>query len=248
MWLDNASREAVNRFWQQCGEIEPFPRRLERSIALALPVALIKLPHLMLHHIEHWLERRGAAFRFNCRSRAVRGCLVAFGGQGLIFLDRADPDDELRFTIAHEVGHFMVDYWLLRETAIAKFGPQIIEVFDGQRPPSITERVHALLASSALGVYTQLMERHQASGPAQTEVWEIEDRADRVALALLAPPEEVLSEANTSADTFAQRQEEMTNVLRGRFDLPEAVAAAYATSLLTSIDRGPSWVERLRLK
>src|SRR3982751_3882961 len=116
MWLDSLSQEVVNRFWQQSGEIEPFPRNLEQVISLALPAKLIKLPHLKLQAIESWLERRGTSFRFNCRSRAVRGCLVAYGGQGLIFIDETDPDDERRFTIAHEIGHFIVDYLLVRET------------------------------------------------------------------------------------------------------------------------------------
>lgn len=245
MWLDNASREAVNQFWQRCGEAEPFPRSLERGVALALPVALIKLPRLMLQDIESWLERRGALFSFNCRSRAVRGCLIAFGGQGLIFVDGADPDDERRFTVAHEAGHFIIDYWLLREAAIEKFGGRIAEVFDGLRRPDVTERVHAVLAGTELGVYTRLMERE---GGGSAGVWEVEDRADRVALALLAPPDEVLSSTDTSAANFVERRAEMTRALRERYGLPAAVAAGYAIALLTSIDRGPSWAESLRPK
>lgn len=246
MWLDNASQDAVERFWQRCGEVEPFPRNLERFVSLALPLTLVKLPHLRLHVIESWIERRGASFRFNCRSRAVRGCLVAYGGQGLIFVDGADPDDERRFTIAHEAGHFLVDYLLLRETALAKFGAKIIEVFDGLRLPSVTERVHALLAGTSLGVYTNLMERDEASALARSEVWDVEDRADRVALALVAPPEEVVAATDTSAANFAQRQTIMTGVLQERFGLPEPIAAAYARSLLEEIGRGPSWVEAFR--
>lgn len=246
MWLDNASQEVVDRFWQQCGEAEPFPRNLERSVSLALPLTLVKLAHLRLRGIESWFERRGTSFRFDCRSRAVRGCLVAYGGQGLIFVEGADPDDERRFTIAHEVGHFLVDYLLAREKAIAKFGEKIIQVFDGLRLPSMTERVHALLAGTSLGVYTDLMERDEASTVACSEVWDIEDRADRVALALLAPPEEVLDATDTSAASFEQRQTAILGVLSERFGLPAPIAVIYARSLLEEIGRGPSWVETLR--
>jgi hypothetical protein len=248
MWLDNLSREAINLFWRRCGETELFPRNLERSVALALPVTLVKQPRLMLHGIERWIEERGRQFSFNCRSRAVRGCLIAYGGQGFIFVDGADPDDERRFTIAHELGHFIVDYWLVREEAISKFGERIIEVFDGLRPPGVTERMHALLIGARLGVYTRLMERNGVGGGDQAEVWNVEDRADRVALALLAPPEEVLSMVDTSAATFAERQATMTCTLHELFGLPGAVASSYADSLLLSIGRGPSWVESLRLK
>jgi hypothetical protein len=248
VWLGSANQEVVNRFWQQCGEAQPFPRDLERPVSLALPLTLIKLPHLKLHGIESWFEQRGASFRFNCRSRPVRGCLIAYGGQGLIFVDGADPDDERRFTIAHEIGHFMIDYSLAREKAIARFGEKILEVFDGLRRPTISERVHALLAGTVLGVYTNLMERRESSPLARSEVWDIEDSADRVALALLAPPEDVLSEAETSAASFERRQEIMISLLRERFGLPASVSITYGRSLLESIGRGSSWVEGLGLK
>lgn len=240
MWLDNLSQGVVERFWQMCGEVEPFPRNLDRLVSLALPVKLTRLPHLKLEAVESWLGQRGAPFRFDCRSRSVRGCLVAYGGQGFIFIDEADPEDERRFTIAHEIGHFFVDYLLVREAAISKFGDGITQVFDGLRQPSVAERVHALLAGASLGVYTNLMERGGASGH---DLWEIEDSADRIALALLAPPQDVLSQSDTSPSRFQQRLEGMAGVLKERFGLPASVARPYAWSLLESVGRGQSWAE-----
>ena len=99
-WLSSAEREIVNLFWKRCGEIEPFPRALERSVALALPLALIKLPRLQLSRIEGWLQQRGITYQFNCHTRAVRGCLIAFGGAGTLFVDGSDPDDEVAETEA----------------------------------------------------------------------------------------------------------------------------------------------------
>lgn len=177
----------------------------------------------------------------------MRGCLVAFRGDGFIFVDGSDPEDEQRFTLAHELAHFLTDYRLAREKAIKKFGPDITEVFDGLRQPTVTERVHALLAGTHIGVYTNLMERNEASGDFNSSVWQIEDRADRIALALLAPPEEVLTMA-AAASQFAERHSAITALLRRHFGLPESIAAAYGRSLLVSIGRGPSWVETLRLK
>jgi hypothetical protein len=245
MWLDDASQQVVDEFWRRCRESEAFPRRLERPLALALPVALVKLPRLRLQDIERWLRRRGLAFAFGCDSRAVRGCLLAHAGQGLLFVDGADPDDEQRFTIAHETAHFLVDYWLPRIRAAARLRPEAAEVMDGVRPATITERVHAVLGSVPIGPYWSLMERNLAADTA--ELWEAENRADRVAAALLAPPQAVLPLIDLAVGPFARRLNQVENVLREGFGLPGPVAAGYGRALLVAAGRGPSWVEALGL-
>ena len=246
IWLDNASKEAVDRFWQLCGETELFPRNLERSVALALPLSVIKLPRLKLNHIENWLAQHCVNFSFGCTTRAVRGCLVAFKGDGLIFLDGTDAEEEQRMTLAHEIGHFMMDYLWPRQKAIQKLGGRITEVLDGLRRPILTERVDSLLAETATTVFTKLVERDNTTAEYES-VWIIEDRADRVALALLAPPEVVLNMADVSAESFEKREEELTTMLKTQFGLPVPAAIAYAKQLLNSIGRGPSWTERFRL-
>jgi hypothetical protein len=77
-------------------------------------------------------------------------------------------------------------------------------------------------------------------------VWIIEDRADRVALALLAPPEVVLKMADVSAESFEKREEELTTMLKTQFGLPSSSAIVYAKQLLNSLGRGPSWTETYR--
>lgn len=242
MWLDTASENAVDLFWQLCGELEPFPRSLERSTALALPVTLVKLPKLKLRGVESWLQRRRVSFQFDCQSRAVRGCLIAFGGEGLVFVDGADPDDQRRFTVAHEIAHFIMDYWLPRNKAVKKLGDEITEVLDGIRVPTVSERLHALLVNAPIGIYTDLMERRNA----RSEVWKVENRADKIALALLAPPEAVLAKTDISAARFHQRQVAITTVLCEHFGLPTTIGGSYGRSLLIASDKGPSWLETIR--
>ena len=108
MWLTGEEQQIIDIFWELAGEVEPFPRSLERTIAMALPIAVIKMPRLALGSIETWLRSRQIPYSFNCKSRFVRGCLVSYGGKGFVFCDGADPYDEIRFTLAHEVGHLLL--------------------------------------------------------------------------------------------------------------------------------------------
>lgn len=245
MWLDNESQEIVESFWELVGEQEAFPRMLERSISLALPVALIKLPHLDLTIIEDWLSRRNIQYSFDCDNRAVRGCLTAFGGKGIVFVDGTDTSSELRFTVAHEIAHFLIDYWLPRNKALAKYGVSVLEVYDGLREPSMDERVYSIINGTPIGLFTNLMERKLPGENSNT--WHSENRADKVALALLAPPDVVLREIVISGKSFIERREEIISVLKSSFDLPDYVALSYGTDLLKSIGKGPSWTEGIRL-
>lgn len=245
MWEDGIIREAVDLFWQLCGESEPFPRNLERSLALALPVVIVKLPRLRLTHVEQWLRQRRCAFRFEDESRPLRGCIVAHGGNGLLFIDGTDPIDEQRMTIAHEIGHFLADYWLPRTKAVNRLGTEILEVLDGLRLPTVTERVHAVLTGIHVGPYTSFLERGEMLEAAQT--WKVEARSDQIALSLLAPADAVYPLLNLSMSHFNERLAAVTNVLTTHFGLPAGVAKMYGRQLLAAVGKGPSWLESIHL-
>lgn len=243
--MDNNSQEAVELFWKLCGEDNDFPRNVERVVALALPLTIIKIPGLNLRAAENWLRQRGVPFHFGCASRAVRGCLVAFAGRGLIFIDADDPEDEQRFTAAHEAAHFLADYWLPRQKALKKFGAAIANVMDGFRRPTPAERINAVIVGTRIGVYTDLMGR-EANEPHNNEVWDIEDRADSIALEILAPQAQVLSSINIpTGGKFTQRVQAVGEELKNRFGLPASISQSYSHSLLKNIGQGPSWMESL---
>jgi hypothetical protein len=244
VWLDTATRQLLDDFWRSSGEREPFPRNLERPLALALPVAVVKLPRLRLAEVEAWLHRRSVDFQFGCENRSIRGCLVAHRGQGMVFLDGTDLAPEQRYTLAHEIAHFLVDYSAPRSLAIARLGPAITDVLDGLRPITLEERIAGLLTGIRVGPYQSLMERDPAL--LTGKVLHVEDRADRLALALLAPPEDVLRVCDVSASQYHIRRASTETVLQAVFGLPGGIAQAYAARLLAVIGKGPTWVESLR--
>ena len=245
MWPNSDIHRLVRCFWQQCGEEEPFPRTLERSIALALPVAVVKLPGLTIFSIEYWLKGRGVRYSFNCANRGLRGCLLASQARGIIFLDGTDPADQIRFTIAHEVAHFL-DYLASLQAATSQCGDGIGEVMDGVRSPSVVERLSATLAGIDLGVYIQLMERDYLTGDLTGDSIRLENRADAIAITLLAPPASVHRHLDRTVTGAAQRLANSEDVLQRAFGLPPSIARKYARKLIGDDSRGDSMAQALR--
>jgi hypothetical protein len=241
-WLDNESRDLIQAFWQAAGQDEPFPRALEQSLAFALPVALVKLPRLTSRSAEQWARARGRDLNLATTNRPLHGCLTAASGFGIIFVDGTDPADEQRFTIAHEIGHFLADYLRPRRRALDRFGERFVDVLDGKRPPTLPEQVQSVIAGIAVGPYVNLMQR-DLQGSDALELWSIENRADRIALALLAPPELVLD--RDLGDRYPQRLETLTRVLTSGFGLPPTPALRYAANLLAECGLGPSLAESI---
>ncbi|HEY8447892.1 MAG TPA: ImmA/IrrE family metallo-endopeptidase [Thermomicrobiales bacterium] len=213
--------DLAERFWTAAGGPPRPPRDIQAAVSLVLPVTVVFLPMLGLERIEAWLERRSIPYRFESGNRRLRGCLVASGGHGIIFVDGAEPEDERRFTIAHEVAHFLLDYHEPRERALRAIGPGVLDVLDGRREPTPEERVHSALTGCPLGVHAHLMER---SGDAGARAAAVEYRADRLAWELLAPASELrrIDDARLEA------------VLRDRYGLPRGEAERYARELSRS--------------
>jgi hypothetical protein len=231
--------ELAAAFWVEVGAPEPFPRGLSRPIARALPLAVVLLPQLRLAAVRAWLERCAIACPCAAVDRPLRACLVARGGAGLIFLDGADPADERRFSLAHELTHFLRDYWRLRRRACARLGDRVAEVLDGRRPPTPEERLSALLTEVPLRACVHLMERDVAGRFATPVVAAAEDAADRLAYELLAPAASVLAE-------WVGERAALVPCLQQVYGLPLAQALAYREILLPSAPQPDPLLHRLR--
>lgn len=231
--------DLADTFWELAGSPEPFPRSLRRPIARALPMAVISLPQLRLGHVLDWLQRNRIGCSSSAADRALHACLAAWRGWGYVFLDGADPEDEQRLSLAHELAHFLRHYWHPRRMACRKLGDQVVEVLDGLRPPTTAERVHSLLALAPIGFHMHLLDRDPQGGLPAGTVLAAEDEADRLAYELLAPAEEVL---HRSSD----RRNAMAELLRVDFGLPAAHALRYRDILVPAAPVDPL-LSRLRL-
>lgn len=237
--------ETASAFWANAGGYEPFPRNLRIPIANSLPLAVVSLPTLRLASVELWMQEQGVPCVVEVGDRRLRACLVARYGQGLIFLDGADPEDEQRFSLAHELAHFLRDYWAPRRVVRDRLGQGVLEVLDGDRPPRSEERMQALLARVQIGFHVHLMGRSSEGGIVHDAIEAAERDADRLAFELLAPSDTVLRAANRLPD--GQRRDLLAPLLVESFGLPASLANYYASLISPKPRTESSLVRRLGL-
>jgi hypothetical protein len=211
--------ELAEAFWDAAGRPGPFPRALRAACERGFPLTVEVRPGLSLGAVRDWLCRRGGRWAWaslaGAAGRALRACLAAWRGGGVIFLEAGDDTAEQRFSLAHEVAHFLRDYLWPRREAERALGPGVLEVLDG-RPPRREERLGAVLRNVPLGFHAHLLARDPGGPEAEAE-----RGADRLAYELLAPAEAVLGEASAGLE----------GRLRERYGLPAAQAARYARLL-----------------
>lgn len=235
MEVEHWIRRLADDFWAAAGASEPFPRDLEAPTLWALPVAIIKIPRLGLASVRDWLEQRNLVSHPALRSpdRGLHGCLVVHGGEGIIFLDGADPAHERRVSLAHELAHFLVDYHAPRTRVVRRLGEDALSVLDNRRLPTGDERVVAALLGVSLAPHVHLLARDTTGAVDRAFIYGAESRADRLALELLAPTEAVWS--RVAVDGVPSRGPRLvgalTELLAGEFGLPAAVAQRYARDL-----------------
>ncbi len=230
--------ELVEAFWQEADVAAPFPRDLGPAIAYALPLTVVRLPRLHVVDLRGWLRAQEVACACPEADRPLRACLAAQGGMGIIFLDGTDPADEQRFSLAHELGHFLRHYRQPRQRTLRQLGAEIADVLDGLRPPTAQERLRGLLRDVPLGLHLHLLRRGRRRRIVNAAVAQAEEEADRLAYELLAPAAEVLARSPLDRD-------QVCAVLREVYGLPAVQAEDYSRLLVVPRPEDPL-LQRLR--
>jgi len=198
-----------------------------------MPLSVVLLPRLSIGAALQWLQKCGMVCEFPGADRPLRACLVARRGHGVALVDGSDVDAEQRFSIAHELAHFLREYWSVRRRVCKRLGAGVLAVLDGERPPTAEERLHALLRHVSFGLHLHLMERDNEGNPASVSIAQAEEDADRLAFELLAPAEHVL------ADGIPSSRGGLADKLRQVYGLPGPQAVEYAGILVPPANTDP---------
>lgn len=214
--------QLAQAFRAAAGMLALYPLDLRNAILWGCEVTVEERPGLTVADLSRRLARAGCVTPRG-DDRPLRGCLIARGGAGWIFLDANDPADEKDYSLAHELAHFLRHHWAPRRRA-ASLGAAALAAFDTGCPADPATRLRAALGAVSICSYSHLMERSPAYTDPQLLV--VEEEADLLACELLAPEEEVRRRAVDRATAEAALVE--------TFGLPHAAARAHARRLFPS--------------
>lgn len=218
-----AIKSTAEAFWAAAGGRSAYgsPPRIDAAVIRSLPIAIHRISGLTTGHVEGMLRRADISIALDGAARALRGCLIADVGVGLILVDSDDTEAEQRLTVSHETAHFLLHYLALRTAALTGLGSQVVAVLDRTRSPTQAELFSSALRDLPLTPFRHTMFRG-ATRP-RGRVATMEAEADDLAIELLAPWYLVRSLKSPDAESIASR-----------FGLPPTVAARLATMAISS--------------
>src|SRR5437016_5321436 len=199
-----------------------FPRDIERLILYGLEVPVIRKLNLTLHIAAQYLcilRGESPKGRGDIANRELYGLLHVGPPCNIIFIREDLPDHIRNYVLAHELGHFLADVFLIQQLWLKTLPEQeetIERVFSWQEYDAFLE---------FCGVIKGLPNRPKAivgRGYALApETTEREIQADLIARELLAPWDTV------SALFQPNKHREFITLLREQFGLPLKIAAYY---------------------
>lgn len=236
----HAQRLAIE-FWARAGAMSPPPRDPAEVISLVVPVSMVGIAHLDRTSVAAWMTRLRLPPLDLGPERALRGCLLAMHESAYLLYDSADPPAEQRMTLAHELGHFLIEVEEPRRQVRRALGEDALALLNGDRAATYTEQLDAVLSDISLDLHVQLMTRDDDGSIGCVRIAAAEDAADAFALELLAPQAEVWPLVRSVA---AQPPQTAWALVSSRLiethGLPAMVAGGYASRLLRAIAPDPS--------
>ncbi len=234
-------------FWKLAGGRPQYPPDIGYAASCALAVAVHAAPGLTVRAAAARLPRFGVSIpsQFPSADRPLRGCIAVGRVGAVILVDGDDSEDERRFTVAHEVSHYILEVHAHRERAERLMGGDYLAILYGSREPSYDQRVDAWLKRVRTIPFGHLMDRAPDGGYGCGQTLSAECDADTLAVEMLAPRSEMARAVRANRHLpFRRAVDEAALAARRRYGLPPSIATEYADRLVWKIRGGPSVAER----
>lgn len=245
-------QQVAKAFWKASLLEIKFPistTLLEQAILLTEPIAVIKLNKLNLLEISKYFTARGNSISCPLDNKELYGFILSHNGYTYIFLNGTESVQEQRFTLAHEFAHYLSDYKLPRQSIIEKCGVSIIEALNNKRHFTTEEKLLALVQGYSLKAFTYLLDASATSAFERLHVWKAENKADELAMEILAPYTHILQDINRDSivKSFSSLQQYLPKLLQVKYGFTINLARLYGKSLAARISGGLSLAEKWRI-
>ena len=229
-------------FWKRAGGRSGYPANIAYAATCALEVYVDEIADLTPASAVAHVGRGGLWKIDGVDERSLHGCVIVGPSGGAVLVEKSDDEAEKRFTIAHEVSHYILEVKRHHERAADRLGPEFADALYGLREATPTERIDAWLNNARSEAFAHFMDRAPRGGYGCSRMLEVECRADDLALEILAPRSELV--AAISSTGFVESLKVARSISERRFGLPESVAELYASRVVWQSKGGPSTVER----
>ncbi|WDF54338.1 ImmA/IrrE family metallo-endopeptidase [Mucilaginibacter sp. KACC 22063] len=245
--VNNYAVSVAKEFWSATGLSTEPPFDIAGAVSLLFPIDIVQLSELSTAKIDHWFSARNVNIQTHVQDRPLHGFVVFSRGVGFMFINGTDDEQERRYTIAHEVSHFLLDYKIPRDKIIKKLGAEVEEVLDGIREPSSKEMVEGIIKHVAVKPFTHLLEKEGDGSFENLQVYYAENNADTLALELLAPASRIKAETLKEKKKLSHTDfcKICNELLVHRYKLPTQIATDYAKVLAYRATGGPSIMDKL---
>ena len=229
-------------FWKRVGGRFDYPADIAYAATCALDVYVDEVAGLTPVSAAAHIGRGGPRLPDGADERSLHGCVIVGRSGAAILVEKSDDEAEKRFTIAHEVSHYVLEVKQRHERATDRLGREFADTLHGLREATQTERIDAWLNNTRSEAFAHFMDRAPGGRYGCSRMLEAECRADDLALEILAPRSELI--AAISLMGFSESLKAAQGISERRFGLPEGVAAWYAGRVVWQLMGGPSTAER----
>ena len=246
--MDAGEAHWASWFWKRAGGRSAPPVDIGYAATCALAIGIRPINGLTTSTAMGHLENIGFPCADGVDERELHGC-IAVGPRGaMILVEMRDDEAQRRFTIAHEVAHYILEVHRHHRRAAQKMGLYYVDILYGSREAAPSERIDAWLNNVRSSAITHFMDRDPNGRYGCGTTLEAECVADRLAIEILAPRAEMVRDAlDYGKLPFRDLSDAVRQIAEQRFGLPGAVAAPHANRIAWSLTRGPSTAERFGL-
>ncbi len=235
----------ANWFWHHAGGRSSYPADIRYATTCALPVSVMEIADLTTSTAADYFELPQDEHIPSAGERNLHGCIAVRPRGATILVEIHDEDAQKRFTIAHEVAHYIIEVHRHQERAARMMDDGYVEVLYGSRKATPNERIDACLYNVRSSPITHFMDRTPSGEYGCGQTLRAECAADLLATEILAPRATLMDSLSPHRRLpFRQLVDTAIHLSEHRFGLPSAIAESYGNRVIWQWRGGQSISEK----